>query len=169
MKNKIIEIDENTVAIEINCRTYGIKHCLIDREDIPIISAFNWRLSWITKRNKTHYVVSSLRGKTIPMHRLILGFPDKQIDHTNHEGWDNRKENLREVTPSQNCLNKKVQSNNKLGIKGVQKRTFLNGITKYRVRIRVKGKLLTIGHTLTIEEAIELRKEADEKYFKLFS
>jgi hypothetical protein len=169
MKNKIIEIDGDTVAIEINCRTYGVKHCLIDREDIPKISMFNWRLSWITKRNKTHYAVSSKKGKTVPMHRLIMDFPDKQLDHTNHEGLDNRKNNLREVTPTQNCLNKRVQSNNKLGIRGVQKRTFLNGVTKYRARIRIQGKLITLGHTSTVEEAIELRKEADEKYFKLFS
>ena len=169
MKNKIIEIDENSVAIEINCRTYGTKYCFIDKEDVSKINMFNWRLSWITKRNKTHYAVSSKKRKTIPMHRLILDFPIKPIDHINHKGLDNRKSNLREVTPSQNCLNKKVQPNNKLGIKGVQKRTFLNGVTKYRVRIRNKGKLITLGHTLTIEEAVNLRKESEEKYFKLLS
>jgi len=41
------------------------------------------------------------------MHRLIIGCNDKSIyvDHINHDRLDNRKSNLRIVTPQQNCWN----------------------------------------------------------------
>jgi hypothetical protein len=164
--NKITIFDDKTAKITIINKVFGIKECLIDLEDLPRIRMFKWNISHITKRNKTHYVVSQIGGKTISLHRLVMSFPEKQIDHINFNGLDNRKENLREVTASQNCTNKNVQSNNKLGIKGIQKRTFLNGVTKYRSRIRISGKLITLGHSLTIEEAIELRSKAEIEYLK---
>jgi hypothetical protein len=165
MKNPVINIDESTVAIQINNKKYGTKYCLIDREDLPRVSVFNWHLSAITRRNKTHYAVSSIGGKTLPMHRLVMSFPLLQIDHINMIGLDNRKLNLREATASQNAFNKLVQPNNKLGVKGIQKRLSSNGTISYRARIRVNGKLITLGHRSTLEEAIELRKLADIKYF----
>lgn len=40
------------------------------------------------------------------MHRLIIGAPDGMIvDHINHNRLDNRRQNLRIVTPSENMRN----------------------------------------------------------------
>jgi len=46
-------------------------------------------------------------------------WPKGEIDHINGDRSDNRIENLREVTVSQNRTNKKIQSNNKSGFKWV--------------------------------------------------
>lgn len=46
-------------------------------------------------------------------------WPTGELDHTNGDRSDNRIENLREVTVSQNRTNKRIQTNNKSGLKWV--------------------------------------------------
>lgn len=57
------------------------------------------------------------------LHRFIMGFPSgKEIDHKNGDRLDNRKENLREATRSQNARNMKPHSDSKYSrFKGVTK------------------------------------------------
>lgn len=169
MKNTIIKINDISSYIVINNRIFGEKLCLIDNEDIPRITMFKWNVSHVTKRNKTHYVVSQIGGKTISLHRLILSFPLKQIYHIDGSGLNNSKNNLREVTPSENCLNKKVQPNNKIGIKGIQKRVYSKGQVKFRARIRVNRILINLGEADTVDGAVELRKKYEKENLIQFS
>lgn len=46
-------------------------------------------------------------------------WPTNEVDHENLNRSDDSWENLRDGTRSQNCKNKKVQSNNRTGFKGV--------------------------------------------------
>lgn len=52
-----------------------------------------------------------------PLHRFLMG--RRHVDHRNGDPLDNRRVNLRPATVSQNCRNRRVQSNNKSGYKGV--------------------------------------------------
>lgn len=47
--------------------------------------------------------------KYIYMHRLILGLTDPKIvvDHRNHDGLDNRRENIKPCTQAENLQNRK--------------------------------------------------------------
>lgn len=47
-------------------------------------------------------------------------FPKEEIDHINMQRWDDRIENLREATRSQNCMNR-VKGVNKYGFRGVKR------------------------------------------------
>ena len=95
------------------------------------------------------------------LHGLVFGTkPNKIIDHINGDPSDNRKENLRYVTPRQNCMNTKVSKNNKLGVKGVTKVH-----NKYIARIRVNGNLIHLGSFDNIESATKARIDAEIKYF----
>ncbi|SRR5258706_2477554 len=104
-------------------------------------------------------------------HRIIWllmtgDWPKCQIDHKNGIRDDNRWPNLREATNSQNNLNKNLQKNNKLGVKGIwydEKRK------QYRVKITIKGYTYTIGRYNTLEEAIEWRKLAEAEFYGEFA
>lgn len=76
-------------------------------------------------------------------HRLawfyVHGVWPERLDHVNWLRADNRLSNLREASQSQNCANRKVHSNNKLQLKGVQRIEWRNSPAW---RARLNGKHL---------------------------
>lgn len=91
-------------------------------------------------------------------HRLVWlwhygTFLKNDIDHINGNRNDNRVENLREATRSENNQNrKKVTKQNKIGFVGVS--THKNGgEKKYFARIQLNGKQYSCGYYATPEEA----------------
>jgi hypothetical protein len=62
--------------------------------------------------------------KLYAVHRLVWTYhgndPVDFIDHINGDVLDNRIENLRAATHSQNCMNTRLRSDNTSGIKGVR-------------------------------------------------
>lgn len=99
-----------------------------------------------------------LKDKTsrlVRMHRQILDLKlhdGKQVDHINKNKLDNRKENLRICTPSQNQHNRPINKNNKSGYKGV---TFHKGSGKWHAQIMVNRKNRYLGSFSLPEEAYE--------------
>lgn len=133
-----------------------------DLEDYDKIKEYCWRI------DKDGFVVTTIagtNGKSISLHRIL--FPDSiYVDHKEHNRFDNRKEKLRKVSPSQNGMNKSVRSNNTSGVPGVH---FDKRINKWIARIQVDGKRITLGRFDTFEKAVKARKEAEEKYFGEYS
>jgi hypothetical protein len=76
----------------------------VDDEDFECLSKFKW--STLTVPGKSPYAKRTRRG--ILMHRVIMGINDRRkVDHINGDGLDNRRENLRVCTNSQNSQNMK--------------------------------------------------------------
>src|ERR1035438_8105715 len=67
------------------------------------------------------YRYASVDGKTYPLHRLVWIWhglnPLAEPDHKNTNPSDNRIENLRPATRSQNMQNRRVAKNNTSGVK----------------------------------------------------
>ena len=69
---------------------------IVDAEDYKRLSKYGWRAA---HGGRYAYV-------TVPMHRFIIEAPEgTEVDHINGNVLDNRKENLRVCTRSQNIAN----------------------------------------------------------------
>lgn len=150
---RVLKKHKGFYALEVHKKNGFIDKILFDINDLDTILNKPWNTSAITNRNKTKYAV--YKGSSYTMHKLLMGEKNGyQIDHINGNGLDNRRRNLRFVTPSQNCQNR--NGFNKRGLpRGIQLRKFKNGRECYRVRIRRNGTLYNIGHYDTIKEANE--------------
>lgn len=156
------EIDENTYGIPLSKG----QTAFIDKDNFDTVKDYGW-YAYYDKIGKTFYAVSRTHGTKIKMHRLILNATEEQkVDHTDHNGLNNRKNNIRLCTQSQNCMNKRVQSNNTSGYKGV---SFHRGKNKYQAMIMVNRKQIYIGSFLTALEASEAyQKEAKKLHGEFF-
>jgi hypothetical protein len=63
-------------------------------------------------------------------------------------------------------LQKKLNSNNKTGVKGVFKKVLKNGEERFVAHLTVGGKFYNLGSYKTLEEAKKARKQAEELYHK---
>lgn len=134
------------------------KFALVDKEDFDYLSQFKWCYTSAGYAIRTEYP-KGLKGDgvRILMHRLILDAPkNKQVDHINQDGLDNRRSNIRLATPSQNQWNKGVQKNNTSGHKGISWDMKNN---KWRVSINTKGRYINLGRYSDIKEAVLVREK----------
>lgn len=79
----------------------------------------------------------------------------------NNKGY--YKENCKWSTPTEQARNKRIQKNNKTGCPGVY---FCNTTQKYKATITVKDKTQSLGYFKELKKAIEVRKEAELKYWE---
>jgi len=115
------------------------------------------------------YMRVRVKGKQYQLHRIIFmmhkGYMPEIVDHINGDAFDNRIENLREATQSQNCMNRRLRSDNKLGIPNVYQKS----PTRFAVNISVGGKNKHIGYFGNLELAELVAQEARNKYHKEFA
>ena len=118
----------------------------------------------------TGYLRVGLFGKHFRIHRLIYlmfhGHLPKILDHINGNKLDNRIENLRPATYSQNCSNSVKQKRNTSGIKNVY---WSKKIRKWTVIIGSYNKLKYFGSYASIEEAADVAKQKRTELHKEFA
>lgn len=126
---------------------------IVDDEHYDYLNQWKWHTH--NSRGKlyaarwTYWRINGAKRKTRTlMHREIAGITDWQVDHINGESLDNRYDNLRLATVSQNQMNKKVQKSSS-GFKGVRQVPS----NRFIARITVMGKHIHIGTFPTKESA----------------
>lgn len=116
------------------------------------------------------YVQTGIKGKYFKNHRLIFmmhhGFVPEFVDHIDGNKLNNRIENLRPATRSENQYNKKLKKQTFSGVKGV---TWRNDLKKWRVKITVDGKEITIGNYKSLELAKKVMEESRTRLHKQFA
>lgn len=115
------------------------------------------------------YRVIRIDGLIYYEHRLAWIYahgkwPDGEIDHLNNRKSDNRLENLREATSSQNQMNAK-SAPNVTGVRGVYKTKY----GRYAARIKVDRKIVFLGTFLTAGDAESARNQAAAKLHGIFA
>jgi hypothetical protein len=91
-------------------------------------------------------------------------YPSEDVDHINGVKSDNRFSNLREASRTENNYNRKIQRNNKVGVKGVYPHK-----DRFKSQLVVDGKIKHIGVFKTVEEAQAAYQEAVKKYHGKFA
>jgi len=132
------------------------KIALVDDED------FEWLNKWKWYFHKTGYATTN--GGKIFMHRLINNTPQGlHTDHINRKKLDNRRSNLRSVTPGQNSMNTELRKNNTSGYRGVT----WHGIGKgyWRAILTVNDKPIHLGLFTSKIDAAKAYNNAVYKYF----
>jgi hypothetical protein len=137
---------------------------LIDDEDYDKIKDYKW---YIVKDHRNYYVMKTQKNhcnlSTIRMHTIFMNPPKGlQVDHINGNGLDNRKCNLRIVTPQQNQMNKCKQINSSSIYKGVHWETKRQ---KWRTQIYFKYHRYYLGYYKSeIEAAVAYNEKAKELF-----
>jgi hypothetical protein len=134
---------------------------IVDDDMYPVLSKYRWnilkqhgsiyvrRLEWsgVNKNVKSH------------MHHCVIGRPlnGLQVDHINGNPLDNRRENLRIVTPRQNASNRKERRLGQTDSKyvGVHKNK-----NKWTSQIRIKNKTINLGSFTNEIDAYKAYKNA---------
>jgi hypothetical protein len=98
--NQEITRDENNNAI-IYLNKDKTKYTIVDDDLWYELSKYSWSI------RDDNYVIGKINSKNIRMHRYILNTPkDLYVDHIDNNSLNNKKENLRPATPSQNNFNR---------------------------------------------------------------
>lgn len=146
------EVDGDLMKIFIERRNGDVFEVLCDAEDIDVVSNFKWSAR---KCRDRFYVVHSRTDTYI--HRLLM--PNaKIVDHKNRNPLDNRKNNLRSVTRSQNARNVNSRVTSKTGVLGVYPKG-----DKYQSFVTIEKKVHYLGLFKTIGEGTMARQEFLDK------
>jgi hypothetical protein len=119
----------------------------------PLTGVFRWREAK-SKKSRVGDIAGTLHrgyreikinGRAYPAARIAWAisygyWPDHEIDHRNRQPDDNRLENLRAATRSENCKNRKVRSDSTVGHKGVKR-----GKTGFEANIQTNGVRYHLG------------------------
>lgn len=168
MKNKYF-IRGDTTAIVIFSQKHGRLEALISTKKLEKADEFpgKWYVVW-NEASNTFYVhgcVPFVNGKQRngALHRWITNAPESMhVDHFDHDGLNNKDDNLRICTNAENQQNRVgAQKNSTTGIRGViwDKRR-----SKWRAQIKINGKSKHVGSFTSILEAERAVKEARSKY-----
>lgn len=93
------------------------------------------------------YLQFSIDGVGLKAHRVIWAmmtgeWPKDEIDHKDCNKGNNRWSNLREATSSQNAMNRRLRSDNAVGLKGV---SWSAGQRAWIAQIMLDGQWIKLG------------------------
>ena len=122
------------------------KVALVDDADYARVAAYKWCAS---KHRSTFYAQSCINGHVTSMHRFILGVQSASVhvDHESYNGLDNRRKNIRRVTPAFN----QHQTRKRRGRFGRCTTSRYKGVSfepernKWRSQVCINNKAIYIG------------------------
>ncbi len=133
----------------------------IDADNYNIVKDRKWRVC-CGRVGFMGYVASGWKETFILLHRLLTGAPDGQmVDHKDRDTLNNKRENLRFCTRSQNKMNSRTPRHSKSGVKNV---CFATGPKKWQSHIKVDGKKIHLGFFDRLEDAKQAVDDNRLKY-----
>ena len=123
-----------------------------------------------TVRKNDGYRQVMIDYRTYRTHRLVYlyhyGWMPEIIDHINQNPADNRIENLRSATRTENAYNCKLRPDNTSGVKGV---TWCKNKRKWVARLYADKRCVNLGRFANMQDAIAAVMAARTQYHGAFA
>lgn len=149
-----------------NRRKEIVAFAIVDAEDVDQISKRTWCV-FVTKYAGRRLPKKNGKQQASLMHREILGAKKgEEVDHKNGNGLDNRKENLRLCTRSQNNMNSTKRAGTSSKFKGVY---FNKARSKWAAEIEIGGMGKSLGLFINEIDAAHAYNLAAKKHFREFA
>ena len=147
------------------------KFTIVDAEDFERLNQYRWfclTCKWGCYAARNSRKNESEKRHTILMHKEIVGAPEGfLVDHVNNNTLDNRKENLRPATPSQNICNRRL---NKTGCSSKFRGVFWDKRkNKWGAAIEYERKKINLGYFADEIDAAKAYDRAAKKYHGQFA
>lgn len=137
---------------------YGV---LLDEQDAR---RFSHTSIWIASHG---YALIYWDGKDQYLHRVVMDAKNgEHVDHISGDKLDNRKDNLRTCSHSENMMNCRLRQDNTSGQKGVY---WSMRDQVWRAQIAINGKTKGLGSFRDLDDAIAARKEAESTFYGEFA
>lgn len=149
--NQIIKYNTYAEIIIFNKESKEICRTKIDLDDVEKCSYIRWRI------NNNGYIIKSVNTM---LHNYVMCKDIKYInldtDHIDHDKLNNRKDNLRFITRSENLFNRQIKG------KGVY---FNKQVNKYQAYIKINGINNYLGLYENEEDALTARDVAETIHY----
>lgn len=136
----------------------------VDEIDFTFLSGITFIL-----KEKKYLVCKNGQYRNKYIHRLValrMGLDiTNRLDHEDQNPLNNKRNNIRYATVSQNAINSKIRIDNSSGHKGVW---WDHRTNRWTAELRINGTKIWLGRHRDFNEACRVREEAEIEYFKEF-
>lgn len=168
LNNYRVEYETNSAIFDVyNQKNEKIAEFIIDLEDLNKVKYHKWRI------DTNNRVITGNCTKKRPRREIthiLLDFDKNNektkilvIDHKDGNTLNNKKENLRICSQSENVCNKHYMSNNISGVIGV---SWDNNRKRWSPEVRYKEIRIHLGRYKDFNEAVYVRFIAEQYLFK---
>lgn len=154
--------EKNTVVTAY--QRFSVCKCELSGEIIvdPDVAELIQHRSWCTSHG---YATTRIGDELVRLHDYVMALEHEEkpegcyVDHINQDKLDNRRCNLRFVTPSESSKNLPLRTTNTSGYVGVCRAK--NG--RFRAYISVNKRHIWLGTYDTLKDAVTARREAETR------